>query len=250
MLRQIRLCWFQLKQYLKVGYFVQLLILSTTIPVIVQILAFESADVLLDTVWIRAGVIGMWSTAITAAGILGFERMKGTLPYLAHATIHPVRALSAPITSCSLCGVCAFPIAYSEVALGSLVIGKSLPICSEPALCLVGVAALWFACWVMSMLIAWLFLITPHALAYEGLLSVPILLGSGIFSNAPLQGLARLAYLIPLRIPVEMLYFPAQMSALKILLFVIVMLVWAVVVWLAARLALRRIRVTGTLEVM
>lgn len=87
--RQLRLMGFSLRQFLTVPYFIQLLISTVLGSVILQALAVHAAaqsseghSVDPTLAWTRAGIVGMWSVCIVSAGIINFERFRGTLVYL------------------------------------------------------------------------------------------------------------------------------------------------------------------------
>ena len=84
--RQLRLMGFSLRQFLTVPYFIQLLISTVLGSVILQALAVHAAaqsseghSVDPTLAWTRAGIMGMWSVCIVSAGIINFERFRGTL---------------------------------------------------------------------------------------------------------------------------------------------------------------------------
>lgn len=82
-MRFIRLFWFHFKEYLSDQYFVVLTITNTLSIFLVQYtLAYANHELNNSSIWIQSAIFGMWSSCTTAAGSIGFERLKGTLPYL------------------------------------------------------------------------------------------------------------------------------------------------------------------------
>ena len=89
--RQLRLMSFSLRQFLTVPYFLQLLLLSTFGATALQALAAGAWPVDATLAWTRAGIIGTWNMCIVAAGILNFERYRGTFVYLLNGAVNPLR---------------------------------------------------------------------------------------------------------------------------------------------------------------
>ena len=90
MRRQLRMTAFHIRQFVSVPYFVQVMAVTAAITALVQYLAVRAWGAVTPAQgWTRAGVIGLWSTATCAAGIIGFERHKGTLVHLVMARWGP-----------------------------------------------------------------------------------------------------------------------------------------------------------------
>ena len=62
----------------------------------------------------------MWSVCIVSAGIINFERFRGTLVYLCSGSISPVRVLAAIVSSASIVGLAALPLSWLVWALVTL----------------------------------------------------------------------------------------------------------------------------------
>ena len=71
-------------------------------------------SVVLGIFGVRGGVIGMWTTTTCAAGIVGFERYKGTLVHLILAPIGALWALTA--LGCSAARSCCASGAWSSAS--------------------------------------------------------------------------------------------------------------------------------------
>lgn len=112
MRRQLRLSWFHVRQFMSVPYFIQLMIVTTVTTTLVQYLAARAWGGISPTQgWVRGGVIGLWTTTTCAAGIIGFERYKGTLVHLVMARIGALRSLATVVCSAASVGVLSLPLA-------------------------------------------------------------------------------------------------------------------------------------------
>ena len=261
--RQLRLMGFSLRQFLTVPYFIQLLISTVLGSVIIQALAVHtaaqsSAGQTVDPTlaWTRAGIVGMWSVCIVSAGIINFERFRGTLVYLCSGSISPVRVLAAIVSSASIVGLAALPLAWLTWTLATL----NLQVTNFSALWpryVLGVPLLWLACLSVTFMIAVFFVATPNAIAYEELLLVPVFILSGVLFTtveAP-AWLDAAGVLIPLQAPVHLLLgrtaitTPAD-ALLPLVQTLIVSFIWAACAFLFARKALASARRHGTLGAM
>lgn len=252
MIRQLRMTAFHLRQFVSVPYFIQLMVITTVTTTLIQFLGSEAWDTLTPTQgWVRAGVIGCWTTTTTAAGIIGFERYKGTLPYLVLAPIGALRSLAAVVCSAASFGLAALPVAWLSWALLSLSVSFT-PL--SPAVLgqlVAGTLMLEVACVVLALVIAALFVLTPNAITYEELLLVPVMIASGLLSTASAlpTWLHVTSTLLPLRLPFEVL-MGAPVSAAQLGVWLAVVLAWLGVAALAGRRALIKATQLGTLEVI
>lgn len=261
--RQLRLMGFSLRQFLTVPYFIQLLISTVLGSVILQALAVHAAaqssaghSVDPTLAWTRAGIVGMWSVCIVSAGIINFERFRGTLVYLCSGSISPVRVLAAIVSSASIVGLAALPLSWVVWALVTLNPQVTDFSTLWPRYVL-GVPLLWLACLSVTFMIAVFFVATPNAIAYEELLLVPVFILSGVLFTtieAP-AWLDAAGVLIPLQAPVHLLLgrtaitTPAD-ALLPVIQTLVVSLIWAVCAFLFARKALASARRRGTLGAM
>lgn len=239
---------FHVRQFVSVPYFIQLMVTTTVATALVQFLGFRAFGDITETQgWLRAGIIGMWTTATCAAGIIGFERYKGTLIYLVSAPIGALRSLAAVVASAASFGLAAFPVAWVTWALCS----GSFSFSVFSWHLVFGVILLWVGCVVASFLVAAVFVLTPNAISYEGLLLVPMFLASGIlFTTTPMPDwLAHVSTLVPLSMPTSLLFGQAVTWS-EVAIWVAVVCVWLVGAGCAGRAALRRATRSGTLEVM
>ena len=254
---------FSLRQFLTVPYFIQLLISTVLGSVILQALAVHAAaqssaghPVDPTLAWTRAGIVGMWSVCIVSAGIINFERFRGTLVYLCSGSISPVRVLAAIVSSASIVGLAALPLAWLAWALATL----NPQVTDFAALWpryVLGVPLLWLACLSVTFMIAVFFVATPNAIAYEELLLVPVFILSGVLFTtveAP-AWLDAVGVLIPLQAPVHLLLGRTPMNTpadalLPAVQTFAVSLAWAACAFLFARKALASARRRGTLGAM
>lgn len=171
--RFIRMAWFQLIEFSRTTYFFQLVISTTVVAGIIQRIGVAAwgGDPYLG--FVRTIAIGMWTLAATASGILGFERFKGTLVFLVSGRISSLAGLAPTVTACATFGLLAAPVSWL-VWFPHATNAPALQLCA-------GLVVLWLSVVVSSYMIAAVFIATPNALAYEGLLLVPLLALSGIF---------------------------------------------------------------------
>jgi len=201
-MRFLRLFWFHFKLYATNQYFLWLTISSTVSLFLLQFVAAYVTHNLNDpALWLRSGVFGLWSSATTAAGCIGFQRFQGTLPYIINTRIDNRISLVALLLPASSFGLLAFPISYIlAILLGVAHSNISLKL-------VMVILALWIAAALMDLLIAGFFLLTTNAIVYEELVTIPLLLVSGLFSSAPVLQpiLTPFQWLIPISAPIHTL---------------------------------------------
>lgn len=252
MIRLLRLGAFHVRLFVSVPYFVQLMALTTVATVLVQYLSFRTFGNITPTQgWVRAGIIGMWTTSTCAAGIIGFERRKGTLVYLVSAPIGALRALATVVSAAACFGLAAFPVAW----LTWVLLSRTLDFTAWSWQLPVGVVMLWAACLSLSLVIAAVFILTPNAISYEGLLLVPMFVASGVLfaTTSPPPWLAVLSTLVPLSVPTRLLLGGAisgTVGIVDIIWWLVVLAAWLALAGAAGRVALRRATISGTLEVI
>lgn len=255
MMRQLRMTWFQIRQYVSVPYFIQMMAFSTAGVTILQVLAYRAWGGDPRTMWMRAGIIGVWTTSTSAAGILGFERYKGTLVHLVSARINPLRALAAVVSAAATFGLAAIPLAWVVWSLATWSTG-GLGVVSVGGLLRgsFGIILLWASCLSITFVVAGLFVLTPNAIAYEELLLQPVLVLSGILftQQRPPAVVDWFAYLIPFALPARVLLTGVNGTALvfDVVWAVASSVAWFVAAGLAGRSVLLRVRKTATLEVI
>ena len=251
MRRQLRMTWFHIRQFASVPYFLQLMALTTVTTTLVQFLAARAWGSITPTQgWVRGGVIGMWTTATCAAGIIGFERHKGTLVHLVMAPVGALRSLAAVVSAAATAGSAALPLAWctwavlarsvSFTPLGPAALGRMA----------VGAAALLMGCLALSLVIAAVFVLTPNAIAYEGLLLVPVFIASGIVVTSTVPPwLALLRRFLPLSVPFDLL-LGREVGASALIGWCACAGAWFALSSLLGRRALRLATRAGSLEVI
>ena len=242
--------WFHARLFGRNTYFSQLLVTSTLAVLALQVLAAHANGVPDDEpIWVRSAIVGTWTVCTVAAGIVGFQRFQGTLVHLVMTPGSPTRTLLPLVGSAATFGLLSFPLA----ALTAAVFGYAPRISSWPAL-LAGAVALWGACLAVSAVVAAVFVLTPNAFTYQGLLGVPLILVSGVFgvpTGLP-EPLLAVTYGVPTTAAVRLLLEQPSgpRFAWLVVLSLASTLLWFVASRSAMRRALDRARVTGTLEVI
>lgn len=236
-----RMMLFHLQRFIQVRYFLTLLVTTTLSMVVLQWLAGRAAGTGPNPeLWLRAGLVGMWSVCTVSAGIIGFQRFMGTLPFLLFSPRPAVMTLLPVVASGSVVGLGAFPLA----ALAAILLGQGVAVDSLPRL-LLGIAAFWVACVSMCVVIAAAFVLSANAITYEPLIMIPVVLASGVFGYVAPQ-VAWLGWAMPTSHAINYL---STGEIKDLLLALVVSALWAGMGALAAHAALRRATVHGTLEV-
>lgn len=252
-MRILRQAGFHLRQFISVPYFIQLMVLTTVAATIVQYVGISAWDSITPTQgWLRAGIIGMWTTSTSAAGIIGFERYKGTLVYLLTGSMRPQFVLSALVSSAATFGLASFPVAWlTWAAMSGSVSFTNFADVSNIASILVGIITLYCGCLAVSLVISALFILTPNAISYEGLLLVPVFLASGVLmvSQPASNFWAVISNIIPLSAPVHLLMHGSTSLGAGFL-WCAILVVWLVIGYVLIGRALRLAYQQGTLELV
>ena len=242
-MRFLRMLWFNIKQFVAVTYFVQSIIITTIASCIIQWLAVRAWGADAQQACMRGALIGMWTSTLFSAGSIGFERFKGTLVYLISMSRTPLITLAILVSSAACFGLIAFPIAQ----LCWFIMSGSLFISNPMMLLLV-----WIACSSIALVVASLFVLTPNAIAYEGLLFVPALFFSGIvisISAFPVGMSKALLLLNPLALPATSL-LGGRLYGINPLMSLLVSMLWMIVAYALGKYAIKRATVHGTLELI
>ncbi|MFT8705545.1 multidrug ABC transporter permease [Bifidobacterium aquikefiricola] len=254
-MRFLRQVWFHLKDFASTPYFVQIVLVSTVSASLVQRLGVEAwgADPYLG--FVRSGTIGLWTSCTASAGIIGFERRKGTLVYLLSGHINPLAAVASVVSSAATFGLSAFPIAL----VIWLIHGESMLSLSaiqfHAAHLIVGSLMLWVSTVSITFVIASIFILTPHALAYEGIILVPALAASGVFnSSVPARSFPRINELIIPSAAATRILYDKGTSASYLFPYAILCLaitaIWLTIAAILGRKALAASRRRASIEVM
>ncbi len=175
-MRVLRMLAFHTRLFAGNSYFVQLMVTSTVTILLMQYVASfashspESAS----SAWLRAGLVGTWTVCTVAAGLIGFQRFQGTLVHLVFTPTRAGSTLLPLVGSASAFGLLAFPL--TGLLAWILRLHPQVSWQLVPA-----VFVFWLACLSISCAVAALFVLTPYAMTYEGLLVAPLILVSGIF---------------------------------------------------------------------
>ncbi|MBR6459646.1 MAG: ABC transporter permease [Actinomycetaceae bacterium] len=250
---QARLMWFYVKQFASVSYFIQLMVISTVTVTFVQnmgVRAWGGDPVMLCN---RSAIIGLWSTSIAAAGIIGFERNRGTLVHLLVGKISLPRVFFAIVSSASSFGLLAFPVAWTTWILldGNLDIIAQLSF-TQFVWDLGYIFLLWLGAVSVASVVASIFVLTPNAISYEQLLLVPVFILSGLLftgSHVP-NWIAYTRFIIPLGTPSKMLLNNSPASLADFILSTLSIIVWFALAYFFAQKAIKKATQMGTLEVI
>lgn len=241
---------FHVRHFARNGFFVQLLVTTTIGMVALQALAGRAPGAGNELGWLRAGLVGTWTECTVAAGMLGYQRFQGTLVYLMRSALPSPRVLFPVVGAASVFGLAAFPLSIGS----SLVLSQPVQVSSWMHL-VMAVGVFWVACLSVSLVIGMLFVLTPNAMTYEGLLAIPILLASGIFGT-PAGTPAWLVHamrVLPLRSAVEAFSAPgaaARTSGSLVGESLAISVVWIAIAWACSQLVARRAIAHGSLELV
>lgn len=247
---QLRMLRFHLVLFGRNTYFSQLLVTSTLSILALQLLAAHGNGApTTEPIWLRAGMVGTWSVCTVAAGMIGFQRFQGTLVHLLMTPRSPAHTLLPLVASAATFGLLAFPLA----ALGSTIFGYTPSLESWGTLT-VGIGLFWLACLSISTLVSAVFVLTPNAITYEGLLAVPLILLSGVFgvpAGMP-SALTVMTYVLPTTPAVRLVLEQPTDPELIGLIFAClgVSAGWFALSHWALSRATRRAKLTGSLEVV
>ncbi|XCB31066.1 ABC transporter permease [Arcanobacterium hippocoleae] len=245
---------FQIRQFISVPYFIQLMVISTLTALIVQWLAWQAWGAVRPAdAWTRAGMIGLWTTCTAAAGIIGFERFKGTLVHLVISPVGALRSCGCVVISAATFGLAAFVIAWSAWAVLTWSFDFDFFTFARFGEVALGVITFWIGAVAMCLLIAAIFVLTPNAITYEGLLAAPIFLFSGLmFTDSPAPfWISIISKFLPLSLPIDSLFSrPDALSWINLGQWLVCVCTWFVLAALAGRAALRKATEKGTLEVL
>lgn len=220
----LKLVSFQLKLYVKNSYFVNLVLVETTMMLLYEYLAHYSTHSYSGQEWLIAGIMGTWASCTTSAGALGFQRFQGTLMYLLNTAISREKVLLATLSPAAIYGLVAFPLAGIEAVI------LGMPVKFLDWQLVLGVILLWVAATTLSYFISLFFLLTKNAMQYEELILLPILLLSGLLTIP--DGIAKVIHpfqlISPLSMPIRVIYHQ-NVSAIWIVAYVIVLIVFAII---------------------
>ena len=247
MLDFITLSWFHLKIFAMNSYFRTIVFVTTISYVLIQYVAAYAVNGLNDrNIWLRAGIIGVWATGTSAAGVISYQRAQGTLAYILDSVKGEATSLATLIIPAASFGLLAFPISFiSSTVLGinTFVGGWTL---------VIGIVLLWLSVILLDFVVAGLFVLTPNAMLYEGLLLVPVLIGSGLYDMPERWGkvVEIIGWFLPMSTPIKLILHPETLSFLNFAQMVIITGIWLFSARILLKTSLKRLRITGDMEVM
>lgn len=254
-MRVLRQVWFHLRQISTTTYLLQLMIMGTLSACFIQRLGAAAWGIEPYIGFVRSFIIGVWTACTAAAGILGFERRKGTLLYLANSRSNPLLSLAAVVAATGTYGLLAFPL---SLLLWMIPGSAQLPVSTLTQYgtqLIIGLVGLWLSAVVTSFVIASIFILTPNAIAYEGLLLVPLLFISGVFMNPDSLHMPMITFaqwFIPSLASLQILYAP-YINA-QIIVHILATLcgctIWLLIAWALGRRVLHVARQDATLELV
>ncbi len=152
-----------------------------------------------DLAWLRAGIFGLWASGVTAAGIIGMQKWQGTLMYLINNPMSDYLSLAAVVLPAATFGLLSFPVSYVTcLLLGYTNMTITL---SQVGL----VVLLWVGATVLDLFIAAVFVLSRDAIVYEEIISLPLLVFSGLFAlpENMMRIVDVLEWVIPISLPIQ-----------------------------------------------
>jgi ABC-2 type transport system permease protein len=242
-MRALRLTAFHGRQLLRVPFFLHQALTAPLVFEWLRAIGLEGAGAAIQgDLWLLAGIAGMWSTTTLAVGIIGFQRFQGTLEHLAMSVLRPGAVFGSLAVSAMLIGLPGFPLAFAAQAFTS----GNPSIRWSDALVVAGAA---LACAASSSVLAAVFVLFRSATVFEPLVLTPVWLVTGVV--LPLSALP--AWLVPVALvhPLTSTVLAVGRTSGAVLVpiasSVVVSAGWFAVAALALHLALRRVRISGTL---
>ena len=187
--------------YIRNNYFSSLLIMSTLSTFLIQYILLYANGLNYDpSIWIRSGIIGMFTMTVTATGAIGFQRMQHTLPYLLYNVVGNFISLSALLITPVLFGLFSFFISFIMAIIFNTGIGDI------DIIFFINILFLLIGSIIMSYFFACLSVVIKSIMVYEPLFTIPILIISGLFSLPIINTLPKfLGILVPVSGPINYL---------------------------------------------
>lgn len=237
--------WFHLRLYAKNTYFFWLMVSSTISILLLQyVAAYATGNMDQPQIWLRAGIFGLWGSATSAAGSISFQRFQGTLPYILNTATDDRLSLAALLIPAASFGLLSFPLSF--IFAGLLGISTAINFHIVTAVLL-----LWIAAILLDFGIAAIFVLTPNAMVYEDLISIPVLLLAGALGAPkilmPVIEAAR--WLLPISAPIHMLLGAEGITAFSLLQFTVSAGIWLTISALLGKQILQASRSSGKMGV-
>lgn len=243
----LSMCSFHTRLYVKNSYFLWLPVRCTISFFLLQyISAFASGGLDDQTIWLRAGIFGLWASATTAAGSISYQRYQGTLSYLLNNTVGDKVSLAALLIPASTFGLVSFPLAWLCAAAAGL---HPSGLCARQ---LAGVICLWLSAVVLDFAIAGFFVLSRNASVYEDLIFIPLLLLSGFLGAPPwMEGLlACFQWVLPLAPASSLILHTTDALWLTAAQYATGLLVWGCIAYLLSDWLLRKARQRGEISIL
>lgn len=237
---------FHLRLFALNSYFRTIVFVTTISYVLVQyVAAYAANDLSNPSIWLRAGIIGTWATGTSAAGVIPFQKHQGTLPYILDSRKGDAFSLSTLIIPAACFGLLSFPISF----LTSLLLGINV-LSSHWFVLIIAAVLLWFSVILLDFVVAGIFVLTPNAMLYEGLLMAPILIGSGIYQVSGQFGIAVqiFGYFLPMTTPVKLILHPTNVTNIDFMQFIVVSIIWLMLAKALLNYSMKKVRLYGEME--
>lgn len=239
----LNLVKFHFKNYIQNSYFVMLLVTSTLSVLIIQYVVSWGTNSQIDAnIWIRTGIFGLWSLGTTAAGIIGMQRWQGTIMYLINNPVNDYQSLSAVVLPVSVFGIFSFPLAYFFSILLNIQVNFSLEI-------IMYVLLFWIGAMMLDLVIAAFFVLTPNAIVYEELITLPVLLISGLFklpdTLLPIKSIGQV--LIPVSLPIQWLLNQEEFNVVNTIKYLISLIITYMISRKITTYLINKARQTGSI---
>jgi len=240
MQRFFSMVWFQTKLYAKDQYFFWLMITSTVSMFITLYLVNYVNGNFDNKIWLRAAIVGLWSSATTSAGAISFQKYQQTLDTVLNQKVDEREALSVLVLPATIFGFLAFPVSHLMTLIFGISSSLNLGI-------ILGGILLFISVSVMSLTIAIFFVLTSDAIIYEQLIDIPIVLLAGVFGFPNgLEWLGNItSWLIPITGPVRIIM--NQLTIIDVAATVFSTSLWASCAWLLSSKLIRLSKRTGRL---
>lgn len=234
---------FHFKNYIQTSYFVILLITSTLSILLLQFIVSWGTNSQIDpNIWLRTGIFGLWACGTTAAGIIGMQRWQGTIMYLINNPVSDYQSLSAVVLPAGIFGVFSFPLAYFFSVVLNIQVNFSLEI-------IIYVLLFWIGAMMLDLVIAAFFVLTPNAIVYEELMTLPVLLISGLFKLPdvllPIKSIGQI--LVPVALPIQWLLNQEEFNVMNAIKYLISLVITYLISRKITTYLIKKARQTGSI---
>ncbi|KFI42011.1 ABC transporter permease [Bifidobacterium biavatii] len=244
----IRMTWFHMRTLWATSFFLETAIGAPLSFILLKLIAAQWR--IGQSLWLDASVSGLWATTTLAVGIIGFQRFQGVLQYLAASVMQPWRVFLPLVSAASLIGIIGVPVSFAVIGITAVLTGGPMPMVTSVQF--VGYLLAVVACCSSAMLLASVFVLSRMATAFEPLILIPVWLLCGIVIPVDMMPVpVRLvSFLHPLTSAVWIARQPSMgwTCWVGIAGCLALSAVYAAASLVGLRVALRRARVEGTLD--